>query len=87
MLAILGAAMNEYSRLKFYKFTPQELQMARAQLRETKDTIQRLRNFLKETTHVTGDAIALQRAAALKTIHQLEAQIADWVQRYPHLEF
>jgi hypothetical protein len=36
---------------------------------------------------VTGDAIALQRAAALKTIHQLEAQIADWVQRYPHLEF
>lgn len=85
-LPIVGVTMNEHFRLKAYRFTPQELQMARAQVRETKDTIGRLRNFLKETTYVAGDAIALQRASALKTIHHLESQIDDWVQCYPHLQ-
>lgn len=78
--------MNGNLKPKPYKFTPQELQIARDQLLATKNVVERLRNFLKETTHMAGDAIALQRASALKTIHHLESQIADWVQRYPHLE-
>ena len=78
--------MSDKSKLERYRFTPQELQIARTQLQETKDTIQRLRNFLNKTADVTGDSVALQRASALKTIHHLESQIEEWVRLYPSLE-
>ena len=81
-----GAFMDQYSRSKPYKFTPQELKIARGELLATRKSADRLRVFLKETDHMAGDAIALQRASALKTIHHLEAQVADWLKQYPHLE-
>jgi len=78
--------MTVKTKSNVYKFTPQELEVARAQLRATTDTIERLRKFLSETLTMTGDAVALQRTSALKTIHHLEGQVADWTHRFPKLK-
>lgn len=71
---------------KKYKFNSEELQIALRQVRETQEAIRRLEKFIEDTAGVSSDAIALQRASALKTIHHLEGQITEWIRRYPSLD-